>query len=64
MIGFAKVPVGISGPLIIKGDHVTGDVLCPLATTEGAMIASMTRGTVALNRYSCISTKCPHQTKI
>ena len=57
VIGFAKVPVGIAGPLLIKGDHVTGDVLFPLALTEGAVIASMTRGSVALNRYSCISSK-------
>ena len=51
LIGFAKVPVGIAGPLSIKGDHVTGDVLCPMALTEGAVVASVMRGTVAINRF-------------
>jgi len=50
VIGLAKVPVGIVGPLLIHGDHVNGHVLCPFATTEGALIASATRGATALSR--------------
>ena len=50
VIGLAKIPVGVAGPLLIHGDHVNGHVLCPFATTEGALIASATRGATALSR--------------
>ena len=50
VIGLAKIPVGVAGPLLIHGDHVSGHVLCPFATTEGALIASATRGATALSR--------------
>jgi len=50
VIGLAKIPVGVAGPLLIYGNHVNGHVLCPFATTEGAIIASATRGATALSR--------------
>ena len=50
VIGLAKIPIGVAGPLLIHGDHVNGHVLCPFATTEGALIASATRGATALSR--------------
>ena len=50
VIGLAKVPVGVVGPLLIHGDHVNGHVLCPFSTTEGALIASTTRGATALSK--------------
>ena len=43
MIGYAQVPVGIAGPLLIGGDFA-GDYLVPFATTEGTMVASYQRG--------------------
>ena len=49
-IGLAKVPVGLVGPLLVKGKSVAGYVLCPFATTEGALVASATRGASALMR--------------
>lgn len=49
-IGLCKIPVGIAGPLLLKGTHVKGYVVCPFATTEGALVASATRGATALNR--------------
>lgn len=49
-IGLAKVPLGLAGPLLIHGDHVKGYILCPFATTEGALVASTTRGAAALTR--------------
>ena len=43
-IGTAKVPVGVSGPLLIHGDHADGSFYVPLATTEGSLVASYNRG--------------------
>lgn len=47
-IGAAQVPMGVAGPLRVRGDHVDGDVWLPLATTEGALIASINRGCSAI----------------
>jgi len=44
MIGTIQVPVGFVGPLDIKGDHAVGQFLIPMATTEGALLASVNRG--------------------
>ena len=49
-IGLVKIPLAICGPLLIKGRNVDGFCLCPLATTEGALVASVTRGATALSR--------------
>jgi hydroxymethylglutaryl-CoA reductase (NADPH) len=43
-IGVAQVPIGIAGPLRIEGEHARGDVYVPLATTEGTLVASYSRG--------------------
>lgn len=49
-IGMAQVPVGIAGPLLIEGEHAQGSFYIPLATTEGALVASVTRGMMAITR--------------
>ncbi len=43
-IGLAQVPMGIIGPLRINGLYAHGDFYIPLATTEGALVASYNRG--------------------
>lgn len=43
-IGVAQVPVGLAGPLRINGEHATGDFYIPMATTEGTLVASYSRG--------------------
>ena len=48
LIGTAQVPMGAVGPLPVHGDHVDEEVYVPLATTEGALIASVNRGCAAL----------------
>lgn len=43
-VGYAKIPVGVIGPLRINGSAAHGDYYVPLATTEGALVASFQRG--------------------
>jgi len=48
-VGAVRVPVGIAGPLRVRGLFARGDYYVPLATTEAAMVASYTRGAQALS---------------
>ena len=43
-IGAAQVPIGIAGPLLVDGEHARGTFYVPLATTEGALVASYNYG--------------------
>jgi hydroxymethylglutaryl-CoA reductase (NADPH) len=49
-IGMAQVPVGLIGPLRVSGLHLREDVFVPLATSEGALVASYDRGARLLSR--------------
>ena len=60
-IGLAKVPLGIAGPLLIHGEDVRGYELLPMALTEGALVASATRGAVALTRSGGVWTASQQQ---
>jgi len=48
MIGAVQVPLGFAGPLKVCGDHAQGEFLVPMATTEGALLATVSRGCSAL----------------
>lgn len=43
-IGTVSVPVGIAGPLDIRGSYAQGEYYIPFATTEAALVASYNRG--------------------
>jgi hydroxymethylglutaryl-CoA reductase (NADPH) len=47
--GVAQIPVGLAGPLNVRGEHAQGEFLVPLATTEGTLVASYNRGIKVLN---------------
>ncbi len=49
MIGACQVPLGIAGPLTVKGGKAKGEFFIPLATTEGALVASVNRGCSCIN---------------
>jgi hydroxymethylglutaryl-CoA reductase (NADPH) len=48
MIGTVGVPVGVAGPLPVEGAATSGERYLPLATTEGALVASVNRGCAAI----------------
>lgn len=50
MVGAVQVPVGVAGPLLVKGEWAKGHFFLPLATTEGALVASVNRGCSAITR--------------
>ena len=52
-----EVPVGVAGPLLFRGQTARGMVYAPLATTEGALVASATRGATALSRSGGVTTR-------
>ncbi|MFB6106394.1 MAG: hydroxymethylglutaryl-CoA reductase (NADPH) [Halobacteriaceae archaeon] len=47
-LGAAQVPVGVAGPLRVRGGAADGEFYLPLATTEGALVASVNRGVGAI----------------
>ena len=55
------VYTGIVGPLLIHGDHIQGYAMCPFATTEGALVASATRGAALLTRAGGVTCKVLHK---
>ncbi|TIC06581.1 hypothetical protein E3Q16_01066 [Wallemia mellicola] len=52
VIGYMPIPVGVAGPLKIDGDLTP----IPMATTEGTLVASTSRGCKALNACGGVTT--------
>ena len=60
MIGTVQVPVGVAGPIRINGSHAQGSYWLPLATTEGALIASVNRGCSAITKAGGVDVRILH----
>jgi len=43
-IGAGQIPIGLAGPLLVNGEHAKGHFYVPMATTEGTLVASYSRG--------------------
>jgi len=56
-IGSVEIPVGIAGPLLVKGQHVEGLVYIPMATTEGALVTSAIRGATVVSRSGGVTAR-------
>lgn len=54
--GMAQVPIGIAGPMRINGEHAEGDFYIPMATTEGTLVASYSRGMRLLTESGGVKT--------
>ncbi|HEX4925527.1 MAG TPA: hypothetical protein VFV50_15645, partial [Bdellovibrionales bacterium] len=55
------IPVGLAGPLHLKGSDFSDYLYAPLATTEGALVASVSRGSVAITRSGGASARALRQ---
>ena len=56
-IGAIQIPVGIAGPLKVNGEHANGDFYVPLATSEGALVASVNRGCSVISQSGGVTAK-------
>lgn len=61
LIGFAQVPIGIAGPLLVDTSAGAREVLVPLATTEGAMVASYSRGMAWIHAAGGAHSRVTHE---
>ncbi|WP_338096952.1 hydroxymethylglutaryl-CoA reductase (NADPH) [Methanorbis rubei] len=50
MIGCVQIPVGVAGPVVVNGEYAKGSFWLPVATTEGALTASINRGCSAITK--------------
>lgn len=60
-IGVVQLPVGLIGPLRVVGHHADDDVYVPLATSEGALVASYDRGARILSRAGGVVCLMTHE---
>ncbi|MFH1721622.1 MAG: hydroxymethylglutaryl-CoA reductase (NADPH) [Candidatus Altiarchaeota archaeon] len=56
MIGAIQMPLGVAGPLSVNGEFARGKYYIPLATTEGALVASVNRGCSTLTKSGGVTT--------
>ncbi len=60
-IGVVQMPVGLAGPVQINGEHAKGLFYVPLATTEGTLVASYSRGMRVINECGGVKTTVVEQ---
>ncbi len=59
--GVAQVPIGLAGPLTVNGEYAQGEFYVPLATTEGTLVASYSRGMRLLSECGGVKTTIAEQ---
>jgi hydroxymethylglutaryl-CoA reductase (NADPH) len=61
LIGSVEIPVGIAGPLLINGNKANGQFFLPMATSEGALLASTSRGAAVISKSGGVTTRVLRQ---
>ena len=56
-VGTTRIPVGIAGPVDVHGEHAKGTFYIPMATTEGTLVASTSRGMKVINESGGVDVK-------
>ena len=54
--GIVQVPMGFAGPVLIHGEQAQGEFYVPMATTEGTLVASYSRGMSLTRKAGGITT--------
>lgn len=62
LVGFAQVPVAVIGPLRVNGPEAFGDFFVPMATHEGALVASYHRGAYVISHAGGATAMCLTET--
>ena len=57
-VGMTRVPTGIAGPLLVNGLFAKGSFYVPMATSEGALVASYNRGMKAARLSGGVAVRC------
>ncbi|HPS58775.1 MAG TPA: hydroxymethylglutaryl-CoA reductase [Spirochaetota bacterium] len=57
LVGSIEIPVGIAGPLFIRGEKEDGLCFAPMATVEGTLVASTNRGARALTQSGGVTAR-------
>jgi len=60
-IGFARVPLGVAGPIRIVGSAANGEFFVPFATSEGTLVASFQHAFNVMNRAGGAVALCTDQ---
>ncbi|WP_141731965.1 phosphotransferase [Oligoflexus tunisiensis] len=56
-VGGVEIPVGLAGPLLFNGGTAQGYIYAPFATSEGALVASASRGAQLLSESGGVATR-------
>lgn len=55
--GAVQIPIGLAGPVRVNGVYASGYIPVPIATTEGALVSSISRGARVCNLAGGIETQ-------
>lgn len=66
-VGAHSIPLSLSSPIVLHGEHVEGEIRVPLATTERGLVAAINRGCKVISRsggatvfvYRTLMTRAP-----